>query len=124
MLRTHSGEATAGSSFADAPILFPNSKSAEETLAGIANANAWMSLLNVQVDSVYRKLIDEVLGEIRPSIDARDPGMSYRGGWIFVTSPRAVTPFHIDHEQGYFGASPLRPPPLPGKGPVETAAIG
>jgi hypothetical protein len=31
-------------------------------------------------------------------IEAKDPGLSYRAGWIFVSSPGAVTPFHIDHE--------------------------
>jgi hypothetical protein len=70
-------------------------------LAGIANAKAWMSLLNVQVDPVYRRLIDEVLDGIRPFIETRDPGMSYRAGWIFVSSPGAVTPFHMDHEHNF-----------------------
>jgi hypothetical protein len=98
LVRTHSADATAGTSFADAPNLHPNKKSAEETLAGIANARAWMSLLNVQADPTYRTLIDEVLDDVRPQIDARDPGMCYRAGWIFVSSPGAVTPFHIDHE--------------------------
>jgi hypothetical protein len=98
LVRTHSADATAGTSFADAPNLHPNQKSAEETLAGIANARAWMSLLNVQADPVYRRLVDEVLDEVRPQIDAKDPGMCYRAGWIFVSSPGAVTPFHIDHE--------------------------
>ncbi|MBZ0231658.1 MAG: cupin-like domain-containing protein [Deltaproteobacteria bacterium] len=98
LVRTHSADATAGTSFADAPKLHPNPKSAEETLAGIAQARAWMSLLNVQADPTYRGLVDEVLDEVRPQIDARDPGMCYRAGWIFVSSPGAVTPFHIDHE--------------------------
>src|SRR5688500_13183041 len=98
LVRTHSDTATAGSSFADAPNLHPNPKTPEETLAGIAEAKAWMSLLNVQADPVYRRLIDEVLDDVRPVVDARDPGMSYRAGWIFVSSPGAVTPFHIDHE--------------------------
>lgn len=101
LVRTHSGAATAGSSFADAPHLFPNPKTAEETLAGIAQANAWMSLLNVQADPTYRRLIDEILDEIRPFIETRDPGMSYRAGWIFVSSPGAVTPFHMDHEHNF-----------------------
>lgn len=57
-----------------------------------------MSLLNVQADDTYRRLVDEVLDEVRPQIEARDPGMCYRAGWIFVSSPGAVTPFHIDHE--------------------------
>jgi len=98
LVRTHSDDAGAGSSFADAPLLHPNAKSAEETLAGIAEAKAWMSLLNVQADPIYRRLVDEVLDEVRPLVESRDPGMCYRAGWIFVSSPGAVTPFHIDHE--------------------------
>jgi hypothetical protein len=98
LVRTHNADATAGTSFADAPTLHPNTRSAAETLAGIAEAKAWMSLLNVQADPTYRGLVDEVLDEVRPQIDARDPGMCYRAGWIFVSSPGAVTPFHIDHE--------------------------
>ena len=101
LVRTHSADATAGTSFADAPNLHPNSKDAAATLGDIAKARAWMSLLNVQADPVYRALIDEVLDELRPVLDRRDPGMCYRAGWIFVTSPNAVTPFHIDHEHNF-----------------------
>jgi hypothetical protein len=101
LVRTHSADATAGTSFADAPSLHPNRKSAEETLAGIEDARAWMSLLNVQADPTYRALIDEILSEVRPVVDGVDPGMCYRAGWIFVSSPNAVTPFHIDHEHNF-----------------------
>jgi hypothetical protein len=101
LVRTHSATATAGTSFADAPTLHPNAKSAEETLAGIASAGAWMSLLNVQADPEYRALVDDVLDSVRPVVDGRDPGMCYRAGWIFVSSPGAVTPFHIDHEHNF-----------------------
>lgn len=101
LVRTHSDTATAGTAFGDAPSLHPNQRSAEETLAGIAQARAWMSLLNVQADPVYRTLVDEVLDAVRPFVDRVDPGMSFRGGWIFVTSPGAVTPFHMDHEHNF-----------------------
>ena len=101
LVRTHSGAAKAGTSFGDAPLDHPNPKSAVETLSDVANANAWMSLLNVQADEVYRRLIDEILDEVRPFIDTVDPGMTYRAGWIFVTSPGAVTPFHMDHEHNF-----------------------
>ena len=60
-----------------------------------------MSLLNVQTDAIYRELVDEVLDELRPGSSGSDPGMCYRGGWIFVTSPKAVTPFHIDKEHNF-----------------------
>jgi hypothetical protein len=101
LVRTHTAEATAGTSFAEAPNLHPNPKTAAEMLADIAKAKAWMSLLNVQADPLYRRFIDEILDEVRPAVDRRDPGMCYRAGWIFVSSPGAVTPFHIDHEHNF-----------------------
>jgi hypothetical protein len=101
LVRTHSADATAATSFADAPTLHPNQAGAATTLADIANARAWMSLLNVQADPTYRAFIDEILEEVRPVVDRRDPGMCYRAGWIFVSSPNAVTPFHMDHEHNF-----------------------
>jgi hypothetical protein len=101
LVRTHTADATAGTSFADAPSLHPNKQDAAATLGDIAKAKAWMSLLNVQADPVYRALIDDVLDEVRPIVDRRDPGMCYRAGWIFVSSPNAVTPFHMDHEHNF-----------------------
>ena len=100
-VRTHSNDAQAGTSFNSAPRLHPNARSAADTLAHIADAKAWMSLLNVQTDAQYRVLVDDVLDGIEHSIRSRDPGMCYRGGWIFVTSPRTVTPFHFDKEHNF-----------------------
>ena len=100
-IRTHSSDAYAGTAFNHAPMLYPNGKSAADTLAGIASAQAWLSLLNVQTDDLYRTLVDEVLDDLKPAIDAVDPGMSYRGGWVFVTSPRTITPFHVDKEHNF-----------------------
>jgi hypothetical protein len=101
LVRTHTTDATAGTSFADAPKLHINAKDAVSTLGDIANAKAWMSLLNVQADPVYRAFIDEILDEVRPIVERRDPGMCYRAGWIFVSSPNAITPFHMDHEHNF-----------------------
>ena len=101
LVRSHSDAATAGSSFADAPNLHPNRQGATATLSDLANAHAWTSLLNVQSDPLYRTLVDEVLDALKPTIDRRDPGMCFRGGWIFLSSPGAITPFHIDHEHNF-----------------------
>lgn len=100
-VRTHSSDATAGTPFNTAPRLHPNRKSAAETLQQIRDAKAWMSLLNVQTDPTYRGLVDEVLDQLKPDIDRVDPGMCYRGGWIFITSPNTVTPFHFDKEHNF-----------------------
>jgi hypothetical protein len=100
-VRTHSNEAGAGTSFNQAPRLHPNTRSAADTLAHIEEAKAWMSLLNVQTDPLYRELVDEMLDGIARDMRGRDPGMCYRGGWIFVTSPHTVTPFHFDKEHNF-----------------------
>jgi len=101
LVRSHTAAATAGTSFADAPLLHPNEKDAAATLAEIEKAGAWMSLLNVQADPLYRKLIDDVLDGVKPVVSRRDPGMCYRAGWIFVSSPNTITPFHMDHEHNF-----------------------
>jgi hypothetical protein len=100
-VRTHSDKATADTSFNAAPKAHPNPKSVVQSLEDIEHANAWMSLLNVQTDPTYRELVDLVLDDVKPVFDVKDPGMCYRGGWIFVTSPKAVTPFHMDLEHNF-----------------------
>ncbi len=100
-IRSHASGAKPGTPFNSAPDLFPNPKSATDTLRAVADAKAWTSLLNVQIDPTYRELVGEVLESVRPRVDAVDPGMCHRGGWIFVTSPNTVTPFHFDKEHNF-----------------------
>lgn len=100
-VRTHNDSAKAGTPFNSAPDLFPNGASPVETLRNLAKAQAWMSLLNIQKDPLYRTLVREVLDGLQPGIEPVDPGMGYRGGWIFVTSPLAVTPYHFDAEHNF-----------------------
>ncbi len=100
-IRTHSNAATAGTPFNVAPRIYPNQRSTLETLSDVAAAQAWMSLLNVQTDSVYRELVDQVLDSVQPFVEAVDPGMCYRAGWVFIASPHTITPFHIDKEHNF-----------------------
>lgn len=100
-IRTHANDATAGTPFNDAPSLHPNPLSATDTLNSLREAKAWMSLLNVQTDAVYRELVGSVLDSVQALIEQRDPGMCHRAGWIFVSSPKTVTPFHFDKEHNF-----------------------
>ena len=79
---------------------FPNRKSVAETMLGAETAQAWMLLRHVQSDPAYRDLIDTVLDSVEQHIGRPDPGMYYRAGWIIVSSPRTVTPFHFDPNHG------------------------
>jgi hypothetical protein len=100
-VRYHAGHVQPGTDFIKAPELFPVNRPAGEIVANIEKAQAWMGLHNIQQDDEYRRLVDEVLDDVRPRVEAVDPGMHHRAGWIFVSSPGAITPFHLDHEHNF-----------------------
>lgn len=74
-----------------------NGLSAEETVRRIQECGSWMVLKRVEQDPAYGALLDQVLDEI----GAVAPPMSQREGFIFLSSPDAVTPFHLDPEHNF-----------------------
>jgi hypothetical protein len=75
--------------------------SAEETVRRIEECGSWMVLKRVEQDPEYGTLLDRCLDEI--AARARDllPPMQRREAFIFLSSPNAVTPFHIDPEYNF-----------------------
>jgi hypothetical protein len=69
-----------------------------ETLADIGRSGAWVVFKYIEQDPAYRALIDALLGEIEPLVRPRTGPMLQREGFVFVSSPGAVTPFHFDPE--------------------------
>jgi hypothetical protein len=72
--------------------------SVEDTIRGIEECGSWMVLKNVDQDPAYKALLEEALGELAPVIEPVTGEMLTRVGFIFVSSPGAVTPFHLDPE--------------------------
>ena len=68
--------------------------SIEETIRRIEECRSWMVLKNVETDPDYKALLDECLDPMLSLI----PDMRGREAFVFVSSPGAVTPFHIDPE--------------------------
>lgn len=100
-IRYHSGNVDAGTSFEKAPVLHRVDAAPEEIIRRIESANAWLSLHNVQVDPEYRELCQAVLNSVRPEVERQDPEMHHYAGWIFVSSPGSVTPYHMDFEHNF-----------------------
>ena len=75
-----------------------NGLSAADTIRSIEENGSWMVLKFVEQDPAYRALLDEILAEIEPVAGPRTGAMLKREGFIFVSSPYAVTPFHFDPE--------------------------
>ncbi len=75
-----------------------NGLSAEETVRRIAENQSWMVLKNIEQDRDYNTLMTALLDEIEPVVRGATGPMYKREGFIFVSSPNAVTPFHMDPE--------------------------
>jgi len=100
-IRFHDDRAAVNTSFVNAPTSNPVAGRPDEIVRSIESAHAWLAILEVQHDPAYRALLDEVLENVRPVIERKDPHMTYFGADIFVASPGAVTPYHMDHNHGF-----------------------
>ncbi len=72
--------------------------SVEETIRGIEQCGSWMVLKHVERNPLYSALLDEVLAGIAPVVEPVTGEMLTHQGFIFISSPGAVTPFHMDPE--------------------------
>ncbi len=75
--------------------------SVDETIRQIEECRSWMVLTGVEQDPPYEMLLNQCLEEIHPLVGPLVPGMLGRQGFIFVSSPGAVTPCHIDPEYNF-----------------------
>jgi len=72
--------------------------SVQDTIRSIEECGSWMVLKNVDQDPAYKALLDEALGELASVVEPVSGEMLGKVGFIFVSSPNAVTPFHLDPE--------------------------
>lgn len=75
-----------------------NGLSVADSIRSIEANGSWMVLKFVEQDPTYRALLDEILDELEPVVRSRTGRMYKREAFIFVSSPNAVTPFHMDPE--------------------------
>jgi hypothetical protein len=78
-----------------------NGLSAEETVRRIAECGSWMVLKRVEQDSEYGALLDQCIDEVSGQAGPSAPRTLRREGFIFLSSPGAVTPFHLDPEHNF-----------------------
>lgn len=69
-----------------------------ETIRHIATSDSWAVLKNIEQVPAYRALLMNLLGELRPVIAATTGELLTPQGFVFVSSPNAVTPYHFDPE--------------------------
>src|SRR5436853_1552513 len=75
--------------------------SVEETIRRIEDCQSWMVLKHVEADAEYNALLDSCLDEVQRHSEPLAPGMRKREGFVFISSPRSVTPYHLDPEYNF-----------------------
>ncbi len=69
-----------------------------DTIRMIDRSASWAVLKNIEQMPEYEALLHSLLAEIRPILEAKTGQMLKPQGFIFVSSPDAVTPYHFDPE--------------------------
>jgi hypothetical protein len=80
----------------------PHGRSIDEVFRRIDEPGSWLALYNVEADPVYRGFLNEVVASVRPLVEPQQPGMFNVGGFIFISAPPSVTPFHMDRENNFW----------------------
>lgn len=68
------------------------------TIRQIETSRSWAVLKNVEQHPAYAALLEDLLSELRPKIEARTGAMMKLQAFVFVTSAGGVTPYHFDPE--------------------------
>lgn len=72
--------------------------SIEETIRSIEENGSWMVLKRIEQHPDYARLLKETLAELEDVTQPRTGAMLGQEGFVFISSPHAVTPFHFDPE--------------------------
>jgi hypothetical protein len=81
------------------PLLVPaNGLSIGDTIRMVETSGSWAVLKNIEQLPEYEGLLLGLLAELKPHIEAKTGRMLRPQGFVFVSSPNAVTPYHFDPE--------------------------
>lgn len=93
--------ATQSSTFEHDPA-HPDGRQIDDVFSRMEEPGSWVALYNVETNPTYRAFLDEVMATVRPLIEPEQPGIFNVGGFIFISAPPGVTPFHIDRENNFW----------------------
>ncbi len=100
-VRFHDGERRISTDMAAMLATDPTRERLKQTLERLDRAKAFVQLINVRSDPAYRALIDAFLDEVVRVLPPSQAQLLNRDAAVFLSSPRSVTPFHLDHEQNF-----------------------
>jgi hypothetical protein len=73
----------------------------ETVFQNIENSGSWIALYNIQTDPEYKQFLWEVVEKAK-NLVAHQEKVFDVCGFIFISAPPSVTPFHIDRENNFW----------------------
>lgn len=65
-------------------------------------SGSWIALYNIENDPLYQGFLAEAMENVRSQVEKHQPGIYDVQGFLFISAPPAVTPFHIDRENNFW----------------------
>jgi len=76
--------------------------SVSEAIQNLDKSGSWVVLYRVQNDPEYSAILEQALDDIEEMIGRPlRPEITWKDSYIFMGSPHATTPYHIDHETAF-----------------------
>lgn len=80
----------------------PDGLALDEVFERIEQPGSWIALYDVQTDPRYAAFLREVIDSAAGLLGDEYAGVFRVAGFIFVSAPPSVTPFHIDRENNFW----------------------
>lgn len=80
----------------------PDGRDIDDVFERIEETGSWIALYNVESIPRYRDLLESIIDGLRATIECEQPGIFNVTGFIFISAPPSVTPFHIDRENNFW----------------------
>lgn len=72
-----------------------------QTVASISENKSWLVMKNIEKHPDYQQILFDCLAEVEEIAGQRLTGLGDRAGFIFLSSPGSVTPYHMDPEHNF-----------------------
>ena len=79
----------------------PDGRTIDEVFRRIEEKDSWVALYNIQTDPVYKRFLWDVMKSAGHLVDHQEMVFDVRG-FVFISAPPSVTPFHIDRENNFW----------------------
>jgi len=80
----------------------PDGRSIDEFFERMEEPGSAVAFYNIEAISRYRALLFAIVDTMRGSVECEQPDIFRVNGFVFLSAPPSVTPFHIDRENNFW----------------------